>query len=61
MNERLTIKMSLYDYNQTYNNSLYNVTENLFNTVNLLMHYEDKSVCNISKLESNLKSLGQND
>ena len=57
MNERLTIKMSLYDYN----NSLYNDTENLFNKVNLLMHYEDNSVCNISKLESNLKSLSQND
>ena len=59
-NERLTKKVFLHDYDQNSNNSWSNDVENILDTVNLLTHYENKSVCNISKLESNVKILNQN-
>ena len=59
-NERLTKKVFLHDYDQNSNNSWSNDVENIFDSVNLLTHYENKSVCNISKLESNVKILNQN-
>ena len=41
-NERLTKKVFLHDYDQNSNNSWsYNV-ENVFDTFNLLTHYENK-------------------
>ena len=60
-NEILTKKVFLHDYDQNSNNSWSNDVENILDTVNLLTHYEkNKSVCNISKLESNVKILNQN-
>ena len=59
-NERLTKKVFLHDYDQNSNNSWSNEVENILDTVNLLTHYENKSVCNISKLESSVKILNQN-
>ena len=59
-NERLTKKVFLHDYDKNSNNSWSNDVENILDTVNLLTHYENKSVCNISKLESNVNILNQN-
>ena len=43
-NERLTKKVFLHDYDQNSNNYWSNDVENRFDTVNLLTHYENKSV-----------------